>query len=113
MFNGSHQKEIIHNMKGGKGDFHIEHLIDQEKLGKAGNMIARTWLKSGDSVGKHIHEDTIELCYFLAGEGMVIEDGMESVVHGGDVNYVPMGASHEIVNTGQEDLVYIAMVLKP
>lgn len=111
--NGSFPLEVIHNMKGGKGDFYVEHLVDRKELGKAGTMVARTHLKSGDSVGMHVHEHNIEICYFISGEGTVIEDGRETIVHAGDVNYVPMGKNHEIVNTGNEDLVYMVAVLNP
>lgn len=106
-------REVIHNMKGGKGDFYVEHLVGREELGKAGSMFARTYLKSGDSVGMHVHEHNIEICYFISGEGMVIEDGKKMAIHAGDVNYVPVGKNHEIINTGKEDLVYMAVVLNP
>lgn len=110
---GLFQMEVIHNMKGGKGDFYVEYLVDRKELGKVGSMVARTRLKSGDSVGMHTHEHNIEICYFISGEGTVIEEEQKTVVHAGDVNYVPMGKNHEIINTGKDDLIYMVAVLNP
>ena len=39
------------------------------------------------------------------------ENGTKTQVGTGDCNIVDIGQGHEIINTGTEDLVYIALIL--
>jgi mannose-6-phosphate isomerase-like protein (cupin superfamily) len=111
---GSYPIEVIEKMRGGNGRFQVEHILSREELGRAGRMFALGTLKSGHSVGMHCHEDDMEVCCFVSGSGVVVEqDGTRQPVGPGDTNFVPRGASHEIVNTGDEELVYLACVLYP
>ncbi|GHS86317.1 cupin [Synergistales bacterium] len=111
---GSYPVEVIEKMRGGAGEFHIEHILSRPELGSAGRLFSWGTLKSGHSVGMHTHENDMEICCFVSGSGVVAEpDGTRSQVGPGDTNYVPKGASHEIINTGSEDLVYLACVLYP
>ena len=42
---------------------------------------------------------------------MTDQDGVVTEVAAGDTNIVQVGEGHEIVNTGDTDLVYIALIL--
>ena len=110
---GEYNTDIAKNFKGGAGEFRIEHILNQEQLGKSGRLFAWGTLKPGDSVGSHAHEKDVEVCCFVSGNGTVKETGNEIPVGPGDVNFVGIGQEHEIVNTGDQDLVYIACVLFP
>ena len=97
---------------GGSGRFVVEHLLRPEELGNHGRLFARGTLAPGHSVGYHVHEGDMELCWFLSGRGEVVEaDGCPVPVGPGDCNFVPAGSGHAIRNTGTEDLVYLAVVL--
>ena len=112
--NGNHPIVVVPHMKGGEGEMIQEHLVSQEDLGKAGRLFARGILKPGHSVGMHFHDIDMEICYFLSGTGVVIENDTEIPVGPGDVNLVRPGEGHEIRNTSaSEDLVYMAVVLYP
>jgi mannose-6-phosphate isomerase-like protein (cupin superfamily) len=111
---GTYPVEIIEKMRGGKGEFRVEHILSREELGASGRMFALGTLKSGHSVGMHTHENDMEVCCFVSGNGVVVDgDGMRSPVGPGDTNFVPQGSAHEVINTGDEDLVYFACVLYP
>lgn len=50
----------------------------------------------------------------MSGTGIVREEnGVETHVQPGDCNIVPSGHAHEIINTGKDALVYLAVVLFP
>jgi len=105
--------QVIPNMKGGNGEFRLEHIISgNEELGMKGRLFAKGTLPPGSSVGMHKHEGDMEICYFLSGTGLVKdeEDG-KFQVKAGDVNICFDGKSHEIINNGDEDLVYTVLVL--
>lgn len=54
----------------------------------------------------------MEVCYFLSGSGIVKNGaGEEALVRAGDCNVVFPGQGHEIINTGDEDLTYLAVIL--
>ncbi len=53
----------------------------------------------------------MEICYFLSGTGYVSDGEKSYSVKEGDVQICYSGKSHEIVNNGNEDLVYTALVL--
>ena len=99
---------------GGAGEFKVETILTPEQMGKAGRLFVRGTLESGHSVGMHAHTGDMEVCYFLSGTGIVREEnGVETRVQPGDCNIVPSGHAHEIINTGKDALVYLAVVLFP
>jgi mannose-6-phosphate isomerase-like protein (cupin superfamily) len=100
-------------MKGGEGVFDVRQIVPAALLEGAGRQFAYGQLKPRASVGRHTHENDIEICYFLKGTGTVIDDGVPTEVGAGDCNIVPRHHSHEIVNSGTESLEYIALVLYP
>ncbi|NMD38980.1 MAG: cupin domain-containing protein [Christensenellaceae bacterium] len=102
---------VTEKAKGGEGVFVNEHvLVGDEFFGK-GRLYAKCKLAPGHSVGNHTHTGEMEVCYFLSGEGTVECDGVETKVKAGDVNLVNPGENHAVINTGNEDLVYMALIL--
>lgn len=91
-FNGG-EKEIIANM-------HID----------CNNKILRGRLCPGASIGLHTHDTSSEVIYFLSGCGKTITDGVEEFFSAGDCHYCPKGSSHTLINNGNEDLTFIAVV---
>ena len=103
--------ETIKNMKNGDGEFQLQHIASKENLFNHGRLFAKGTLPPGSSVGLHEHVADVEICYFLEGEGLLIDDNKTYQVKTGDVNIVYGGKSHEIINNGNKDLVYIVLVL--
>jgi quercetin dioxygenase-like cupin family protein len=66
----------------------------------------------GDRLGKHV--DTAEETQFvLSGEGELLLDDGEKAIGAGDVFVLTEGTSHDLRNTGSEDLRIIAFFSKP
>jgi quercetin dioxygenase-like cupin family protein len=55
---------------------------------------------------RHAHET---IFIFLQGEGKVIVDNFENSVKPGDFAFIPRWCNHQSVNTGTEDLVFLAV----
>ena len=107
-----YRREIIQNMKGGVGQFEIDHLVEKQYLEGAGSLFARGTLAPGHSVGWHVHADTVEICYVLSGSGIAVEDdGTRHDISVGDTQVCRSGCGHEIINNGDEPLSYLAVVL--
>ena len=109
---GDYNITIKEHMMGGEGRFVVENLLAAEELHGKGRLFARGSLAPGHTVGWHVHENDMEICYFLTGKGQVRDnDGALYDVYPGDTNIVDAGCGHEIINTGSEDLSYLAVIL--
>ncbi|WKY46400.1 cupin domain-containing protein [Eubacteriaceae bacterium ES3] len=106
------KKEVRSNMRGGSGEVALTHLADEMILGKNCRLFSKTLLKPGDSIGDHPHHGEKEIYVFLKGQGLVTDDDKEVAVFPGDVMVTPDGHSHSVLNTGDEDLEFIALILK-
>ncbi len=56
-------------------------------------------LKAGEEIGEEVHE-LDQFIRFEAGEAKVILDGVEHAVKADDAVVIPMGARHNVINTG-------------
>ena len=110
-----HNKELRHelfeSLRGGKGTTEMIHLLEKDQFHNKGRLFTHIKLKPGASIGYHKHEGDFEGYYFLKGEGLYNENGMEQSVKAGDFTLVDVGHSHGIENTGAEELEFIALVL--
>jgi len=92
------------NFKGGEKEYKANMFVDEN------NKIMLGHLESGASIGYHMHEDNSEIIYLLQGEGHVLYDDGEEILHPGQVHYCPKGHSHSLINRGKETLVFVAVV---
>jgi len=74
-------------------------------------LYAEACLEPGSSVGRHVHEGTMEVCLFTGGKGKLIEKDVVYEVGAGDVGICFEGEMHETVNDSDEPLTFIALVL--
>ncbi len=98
------EEKIIPNFKGGEGEA-ITRLYKND-LGKI--MLSR--LKPGSSVGYHKHETSSEIIYILSGKADFLYDGETETTVTGGCHYCPKGHSHSMINNGDEDIVFFAVV---
>ena len=92
------------NFKGGEGDTMFRTFNDGT------NKIMRGRLEVGCSIGYHSHDTDSEIMYFLEGEATVLTDAGEEKLLPGQAHYCPMGHSHSLVNRGDRDLKFLAVV---
>ena len=67
----------------------------------------------GASIGYHEHHGEFEAYYVLSGEATISDNGEEKVLRAGDMNLCLDGSGHGTENRGSEDLVIIALIMKP
>ena len=109
---GEREVKGLEHLHGGAGHVLVESLLDEEGLGKESRLFAKVTLPPSCEVGHHEHHDEIEAYYILSGTGMYEDNGRAMDVEPGDVFYCDNGLGHGIKNTGTENLVFLALILK-
>ncbi len=104
--------EIAHKVAGGNGDTVKKHLLTATELNDKTRMFAEITLAPGCSIGYHEHHGESETYYILAGTGTYNDNGENRTVASGDVTFTPGGKGHGLENTGTENLVFIALILR-
>ena len=89
---------------GGEGEFWAKMYVDEH------NKILKGCLAKGHSIGLREHQPTSEIIFILSGKGKNICDGKEEFLSAGDCHYCPKGSNHTLINIGEEDLVFYAVV---
>lgn len=102
----------VEHANGGAGFLLKEALLTNEELGANCRMFSRVTLKAGCELGFHEHHGEIEAYYILSGNGVYLDDENEIMVEAGDVTYCDDGHGHGLKNTGDEDLAFVALILK-
>ena len=74
--------------------------------------ILRGRLPAGATVGLHTHEDSAEIIFFLSGTGKMLLDGVEEPILAETCHYCPKGSAHSMINEGNEDILFLAVVPK-
>ena len=74
--------------------------------------IIPTAIHPGGSIGNHTQESGDDLNYIISGNGKAICDGIEEELKPGVMHICPKGLNHTIMNTGEEDLVILTIVVK-
>ena len=89
---------------GGEGFFDAKIFNDGQ------NKMLFGKLEPGCSIGFHKHETGSEMLYIISGKGYADCDEEKDELCPGVCHYCPKGHSHSTVNTGNEDLVFFAVV---
>ena len=95
---------VAANFKGGEGEYVSRRFVDEN------NKIMLGTLAPGSSIGYHSHDTDSEIMYFLEGEATVLTDEGEEKLKPGQAHYCPMGRSHSLMNRGDCDLKFLAVV---
>lgn len=67
-------------------------------------------LAPGASIGMHTHHTSSEILYLLSGSGRALYDEGEERLCAGMCHYCPKGHKHSLINDGDTDLVFFAVV---
>lgn len=86
-------------------------LLEESQMHGKAKVFAKLALKPGAKNPLHQHVGSFEAFYFLAGSGLVNDNGILQEVKTGDVVFTDDSESHSIENTGDVDLEYIALVI--
>lgn len=103
--------ERIENMAGGKGHILIKRLLGEKELNGKCGLYAEVTIEPGCSLGYHEHHNESETYYILSGVGNYNDNGTVRPVQAGDVTFTPDGCGHGLENTGDTDLVFMALII--
>ena len=104
--------ERIEGASGGTGILRKEVLIDKEQMGEHCGLFGEVTLEPGAVLGYHEHHGETETYYILSGNGVYVDNGEEIPAKEGDVFFCKDGDGHGLKNTGESDLVFVALILK-
>lgn len=99
-------------IRGGNGEVEAHKIIecDEELYGK-GRLFNIMVMKPGDSIGEHVHEGEEEIFHFLRGTAEYNDNGTKVQVGPGDTVFCRDGELHGMVNTGDEPLEFVALIV--
>lgn len=96
----------IPGMNNGTGTMTAKMYMDEQ-----GKVIPCS-IHAGGSIGLHKHETSDDINYVLSGNGKAICDGQEEFLSAGTCHICKKGSEHSIMNTGDEDLVLLTVVVE-
>ena len=100
-------KEItLPGMNNGTGEMTAKMYMDEN-----GKIIPCT-IHKGGSIGIHKHETSDDINYVLSGSGKAICDGKEEILNAGCCHICKKGSEHSVINTGDDDLVLLTIVVE-
>lgn len=100
-------KEItMPGMNSGTGEMTAKMFMDE------GGKVIPCSIHKGGSIGLHIHTTSDDMNYVLSGTGKAICDGEEEILTAGCCHICKKGSEHSIINTGEEDLVLLTIVIE-
>ena len=103
--------ERVENMCGGKGHVIIKHILGSQQLNQKCRLYAQVTLEPGCTLGYHEHSGESETYFILSGIGNYNDNGTVVPVKAGDITFTPDGKGHGMDNTGDSDLVFMALIL--
>lgn len=105
------QTERVENMAGGQGHTIIKRILDENELNGKCRMYAEVTLEPGCSIGYHEHHGESETYYVISGNGIYSDNGELRMVKPGDMTFTPDGEGHAMTNSGEKDLVFMALII--
>ena len=103
--------EKVENMCGGEGHVIIKHILGEKELNGKCGLYAQVTIEPGCSLGFHEHHNESETYYILSGQGDYDDNGTVRPVKAGDVTFTPDNHGHGLKNTGDTDLVFMALII--
>ncbi len=101
---------IKKNANGGRGEISVKYILEGNELNDKCKMFAEVTIGPGCSLGYHEHHGESETYYIIKGQGEYDDNGTKRMVAAGDKTFTPDGCGHGMFNTGDEDLVFIALI---
>ena len=87
-------------------------LLNEEERGEHCRIFSQVTIEPGCELGYHEHHGESETYYILAGQGEYNDNGAYRPVSAGDITYTSSGKGHGLSNTGNTDLVFMALIIK-
>lgn len=104
-FNGQQERKAP-GMNNGTGEMSAKMYMDDN------GKIIPCRIHKGGSIGMHKHPTSDDINYIISGTGKAICDGEEELLAAGNCHVCKKGSEHSIINTGNEDLVMLTVVVE-
>ncbi len=98
------------NMRGGTGTAQLRPILAGDDLPPNCRLFSLITLPVGASIGEHVHTGECELFYFL-NDGQVLDDGERIDIKAGDAMRTGSTHSHSVINTGADELRFVAVII--
>lgn len=99
-------ERTVRGMNGGTGELSAG-MYTEEDL-----KIITCRIRKGGSIGSHGHPTSDDINYVLSGTGKAICDGAEEPLSAGVCHICRKGSEHSVINTGNDDLVLLTVVVE-
>ena len=104
--------EIRENVFGGKGTLIVRPYLTEKEITAPCRICAEVIVPPGSSTGVHQHDQEDEIYIIQRGHGIISDNGTDKPISPGDAVITGNGGTHAIHNTGTEDLVITAIVIR-
>ena len=98
------------NSLGGEKMFKT-NLADFDAFNPKVRLFSMIQVKPGEEVEYHMHFGESETFFFLSGRGVYNDNGNKVDIVPGMTTFTPSGQGHAVKNTGDEMLVFIALIV--
>lgn len=105
--------EEAEGVVGGTGIMIRDRLLTGDQLGGTLTMCNCNTLLPGASIGYHQHVGDNEMYFITEGKALYTEDGVEYELEVGDMAFCPEGSYHGVVNTGEGNMSFVAVIQQP
>lgn len=105
---------VVETLKSANGcDTPIEKLsfLTETEMKDSSRLFGKVTVPAGCSLGYHTHEGEGEAYHILQGTALYNDNGTTYEIHAGDTTFTASGSGHGIENIGDDDLVFIALIL--
>ena len=109
---GERELVKVEHVNGGAGFITREQLVSSEEVGEACRMYAKISVLPNCEIGYHEHHGESETYYIIQGQGEYNDNGKYRPVKAGDITFTPDNHGHGLANTGNTDLVFMALIIK-
>lgn len=103
--------KIIENANGGKGRIILQPIAIPDALKNKCRLYVKATLEKGCSMGVHQHNGDREIYYILSRHGLYTDNDITYEVNPGDAMFCENGNRHGLENIGNEDLVFMGLVI--
>lgn len=108
------EPSVVYGVHGTEGESQWKCFARRNDLFGSWEAIEWAGLPPGGISGEHLHSRTEELYFIVSGTGVMLIDGQEHPVEGGDLILTTLGTRHGLHNVGDDELTWLVIeVLGP
>lgn len=94
--------------------FNLKRVADPERAGASRDFrISHSEVAVGGGTHRHVHHNSDEAWYVIFGSGEFFCDGTSTSFGAGEFLFAERGAVHQVINTGEDTLAYLAFTVPP